>query len=102
MAWSQASRLASMSQVVVDTDVVSFRFKNHPIGNRCSSELAGRVLLISFMTVAELERWAIQHRWNPQRLHWLHLYLGRFTIVPSSPDLCRQWAEVTVAAQAAG
>jgi predicted nucleic acid-binding protein len=54
------------------------------------------------MTVAELERWAIQHQWNPQRLHWLHLHLERFTIFPSSPDLCRQWAEVMAAAQAAG
>ena len=36
------------------------------------------------------------------RLHWLHLYLSRFTVVPSSPDLCRKWAEVMVAAQAVG
>ena len=35
-------------------------------------------------------------------MHWLHLYLKRFTVVPSSPDLCRKWAEVMVAAQAAG
>jgi hypothetical protein len=27
-------------------------------------------------------------------LHWLHVYLGGFTVVPSSPDLCRKWAEV--------
>jgi hypothetical protein len=36
------------------------------------------------------------------RLHWLHLYLNRFTAVPSSPDLCSKWAEVMVAAEAAG
>jgi predicted nucleic acid-binding protein len=87
---------------VVDTDVVSFLFKNHPIASRYDPELTGRVLLISFMTVAELERWTIQYRWNAQRVHWLYLYLRRFTAVPSSPDLCRKWAEVMVAAQAAG
>ena len=91
-----------MTEVVVDTDVVSFLFKNHPIGHRYDPELAGRVPLISFMTVAEVERWAIQYNWSSQRLHWLHLYLKRFTVVPSSPDLCRKWAEVMVAAQAAG
>ena len=91
-----------MTQIVVDTDVVSFLFKNHPIGIRYDRELAGRVALISFMTSAELERWAVQYRWGEQRLHWLHLYLKRFTVVPSSPDLCRKWAEVTVAAQTAG
>jgi predicted nucleic acid-binding protein len=91
-----------MTPVVVDTDVVSFLFKNHPIGLRYDAELAGRVALISFMTVAELERWAIQYRWGETRLQWLHRYLGRFTVVPSSPDLCRKWAEATVSAQAAG
>jgi tRNA(fMet)-specific endonuclease VapC len=91
-----------MNAIVVDTDVVSFLFKNHPIGNRYHSELAGRIPLLSFMTVAELERWAIQRNWSVQRLHWLHIYLRTFTVVPSSPDLCRQWAEVMVAAQAAG
>lgn len=54
------------------------------------------------MTVAELERWAIQYRWGAQRTHWLHLHLARFTVIPSSPDLCRKWAEVIVAAQAVG
>lgn len=91
-----------MMQIVVDTDVVSFLFKNHAIGLRYDPELTGRVALISFMTAAELERWALQYRWSAQRLHWLHLYLHRFTVVPSSPDLCRTWAEVMVAAQAAG
>ncbi|MEK7408915.1 MAG: PIN domain-containing protein [Acidobacteriota bacterium] len=43
-----------------------------------------------------------QYRWSEHRLRWLHLYLQRFTVVPSSPDLCRKWAEVMVAAQAAG
>jgi tRNA(fMet)-specific endonuclease VapC len=91
-----------MMQIVVDTDVVSFLFKSHPIGLRYDPELAGRVALISFMTVAELERWAIQYRWGEHRLDWLHLYLKRFPVVPSSQDLCRKWAEVMDGAQAAG
>jgi hypothetical protein len=45
-----------MNRVVADTDVISFLFKNHPIGKRYDPELAGRVALISFMTVAEVER----------------------------------------------
>lgn len=91
-----------MNHVVADTDVVSFVFKNHPIGKRYDPEFAGRVPLISFMTVAEVERWAIQYRWSEHRVHWLQVYLRRCTVVPSSPDLCRKWAEVMVAAQAVG
>lgn len=39
-----------MTKVVVDTDVVSFIFKNHPIGSLYDPELAERVALISFST----------------------------------------------------
>jgi predicted nucleic acid-binding protein len=54
------------------------------------------------MTVAELERWALLYRWSSQRVQWLRLFIERFTVVPSSPDLCRKWAEVMIAARAAG
>ena len=43
----------------MDTDVGSFLFKNHPVGLRYDPELAGRVALISFMTVAEVELAAV-------------------------------------------
>lgn len=91
-----------MNTVVVDTDVVSFLFKNHSLSVVYDADLSGRVGLVSFMTIAEVERWAIQSRWGAQRIHWLHLHLARFTVVPSSPDLCKKWAEVTVGAQMAG
>ena len=91
-----------MTSVVVDTDVVSYVFKNHPFGSRYDADLAGRITLISFMTLAEIERWMLQYRWGSQRIQSLRTFLQRFTVVPSSPDLCRKWAEVMVATQAAG
>jgi hypothetical protein len=60
-----------MSSVVADTDVVSYVFKNHPFGSRYDADLAGHIALISFMTVAEIERWVLQHRWGNQRVQLL-------------------------------
>ena len=91
-----------MSSVVVDTDVAAFLFKNHPIGGLYEADLAGRTLLISFMSLAELDRWAIQAAWGETRRHWLRLYLERFIVLPYSRALCTQWTKVTVAAQARG
>lgn len=91
-----------MTPVVVDTDVGSFIFKNHPIGRLYEPDLAGRTLLISFMTVAELDRWAIQSKWGPAPREWLRRYRERFVLLPYSRILCSLWAEVTVAAQADG
>ena len=91
-----------MTGVVVDTDVVSFIFKNHPIGALYEADLAGSTLLISFMTLAELDWWAIQSQWSAARREWLRLYLERFVLLPYSRRLCTMWAEVTVAAQSRG
>lgn len=51
-----------MTQIVVDTDAVSFLFKNHPIGHRYDPELTGRVALISFMTVAMVAAQSVGRR----------------------------------------
>lgn len=47
-------------------------------------------------------KWVLQYRWGKQRIQLLRTFLERFTVLPSSPDLCRKWAEVMVTAQAAG
>ncbi len=91
-----------MSTVVVDTDVVSFVFKNHPIGAQYDADLAGQILIASFMTIAELDRWTIQSKWGEAWRNWLRLYLVPFVVVPYNRALCTKWAEVTVAAQASG
>jgi hypothetical protein len=56
-----------MTQIVVDTDLVSFLFKNHPIGRHYDPEVAGCVALISFMTVAQVERSAALRGLRPGR-----------------------------------
>ena len=91
-----------MSHLAVDTDVVSFLFKNHSIAQLYDSDLDGHTLVLSFMTVAELDRWAIQHQWGEARRNWLNRYLSPFVILPFDRALCTKWAEVTVAAQARG
>ena len=45
--------------VVVDTDVVSFLFRNDTRAARYRPYLTGRVLTISFMTLAELDQWVL-------------------------------------------
>ena len=91
-----------MNAVVVDTDVVSYLFKSHPIAFRYLSDLGGRTPMISFMTVAELDRWVLEAHWGEARRNRLREYLERFVVLPYDRDLCMRWAEVTVAAQARG
>src|SRR6266496_2447852 len=91
-----------MRAVVLDTDVVSFLIKNDTRAQLYLPHLRDREWLISFMTEAELEQWALLSNWQAKRIEWMRAFLARFVIVPSSHDLVLQWAEVMVAARKAG
>ena len=43
-----------MSTLLLDTDVFSFLFKDHPLAEAYRPHVRGHMLAISFMTVAEL------------------------------------------------
>lgn len=90
------------SGAVVDTDVLSMTFKRDTRASLYRPHLQGRQLSISFMTVAELERWALGRNWGTARRAALAEYLHRFTIRHSDEMLCRWWAAVMVSAQRNG
>ena len=84
-----------MQAVIVDTDVVSFIFKGDTRADLYEPHLAGVLVSVSFMTVAELEQWAIRHNWGVRRhAEMLRLLKSRFAVIDSSRPLCRKWAEV--------
>jgi tRNA(fMet)-specific endonuclease VapC len=91
-----------MTPVVLDTDVVSFLFKSDSRAQYYIPHLRDRQWLISFMSEAELEQWALLSNWNAKRTEWLRVFLGRFAVVPSSRDLVLKWAEVMVIARRNG
>jgi len=91
-----------MNSVVLDTDVVSFLFKGDTRAKDYFHCLENRQWLISFMTEAELEQWALLANWSGKRVEWLRIFLRRAVIVPSSHDLVLQWAQTMVAARRRG
>lgn len=80
--------------LVVDTDVVSFIFKNDTRAALYVPHLLGHMLTISFQTLAELELWALAANWGARRRQQLARHLRRYIVEHSSPALCRRWAEV--------
>ena len=84
--------------VVVDTDVVSFLYKQDDRGAFYLPYLP----IISFMTLAELERWTLAASWGERKRQHLMKYLSRYTVYPVSALLCRKWAEVVDGARRRG
>lgn len=91
-----------MAVVVVDTDVVSYVFKRDSRALAYKVLLAGKERLISFMTLAELDRWALARHWGSPRKLKLERFLHRFLPVFPDRDLCQWWAEVTHRANRGG
>src|SRR3954470_22333000 len=91
-----------MASLLVDTDVASFIFKQDSRAAPYAADLNGAILLVSFMTYAELHRWALQAGWGERRSRAFETYLRRFAIVPWDEPLCQEWAVVTHAADRGG
>jgi tRNA(fMet)-specific endonuclease VapC len=91
-----------MNAAIVDTDVVSMLFRSDSRARKFRDYLTGCLLGISFMTLAELERWSLERNWGPVRKADLERNLERYTVLPVSRELCIRWAEVTFAAKRRG
>jgi len=83
-----------MRTIIVDTDVVSFIFKRDTRGDLYASHLDASLGLISFMTIAELDLWAVSRNWGVKRKAELTDFLQRFAVIESSRQLCQAWADV--------
>ena len=88
--------------LVVDTDVISFLFKQDTRADLYKPHLQGHLLLISPMTRAELEAWALEHSWGQTRRESMRVHLRQFMLVPFHEALCVKWAEATDGARRRG
>jgi predicted nucleic acid-binding protein len=84
-----------MNAAVIDTDVVSMIFKGDSRALRYRGHISGRLLGISFMTLAELERWPLERNWASSRKAELTQHLTKYVVLPASRELCAKWAEVS-------
>lgn len=87
---------------VLDTDVLSYFFKEDSRADSYRPLIAGKYLIISFMTIAETERWALANHWGERKISSLRRFVSRFACVPSDEACCRAWARVTQDSRKAG
>src|SRR5689334_18083562 len=91
-----------MNAAIVDTDVLSMLFKADTRALAYRPHIAGKLLGISFMTLAELVRWSLERRWGTGRKLELAQHLTNYTVLPVNRGLCVRWAEISVAAKKKG
>jgi predicted nucleic acid-binding protein len=92
----------STSPTVVDTDVVSFLFKNHPLASAYQAILAGRPLAVSLITLAEIEYGMEVKNWGATRRDLMRRFLARFTPLLPDTATARTWARIKSACEKKG
>jgi tRNA(fMet)-specific endonuclease VapC len=92
----------SREPIVVDTNVVSYVLKGDTRATGYLPQLTARVLVLSFMTVAELDAWAEINRWGQRRRQRMERFLAGYTIHFPDRRLCRLWAAVMAEGRRAG
>lgn len=83
-----------MQAILVDSNVVSFIFKDDTRGQLYEPHLEGKHACVAFMTVAELYRWAVAKKWGKRRIKELQQELSRYTVLPFDEATAWEWAKV--------
>lgn len=92
-----------MRTLIIDSNIVSYIYKQDTRAALYEPHLANALTFISFMTLAEMERWAIARNWGAlKHAELLRLVQKRFAVIESTHALCRQWAQVTERVKKAG
>ena len=69
-------------------------FKRHPYSEPYLELLDNEQLIISFMTLAELQLWPLRANWGARRRSIFDRYLDSFSISYCHFALCQVWAQV--------
>lgn len=80
-----------MDVVLLDTNIVSFIFKKDSRAKSYETRLKGKILGLTFMTVAELFQWAAIRNWSDYRIQKMEQELRKYLIFPFEINTCRLW-----------
>lgn len=80
--------------IVVDTDVISYIFKNHSLASTYQTLLAGKRLAMSLISLAEIEYGMEVKSWGSARRDLMRRFLSRFTTLLPDSETAALWARI--------
>ena len=83
-----------MNTVLVDTDVFSYLLKNDTRAGLYRKHLDGQRLALSFMTLGELQSWAVERNWGATRMGELRAKLRNYFVLHSDDETAERYGAV--------
>jgi len=90
-----------MQPVVLDTDVASLIFKRG-LPQGLSVQLVNYQPCITFVTLAELTKWAELRSWGSRRRDQLTHWVNAMVVLPGTPAVARTWGQISACADRRG
>ena len=79
--------------VLLDTNIISYQFRSDSRYALYAAALENTVLLVSFQTRAEVERWVLARGWGSQKQKDFFEFYRQFTEIPHSLQTSQCWAK---------
>jgi toxin FitB len=86
-----------VDSIVLDTDIPSLIYRRR-LPATLSARLVGRVLCVSFVTVAEMTMWSEVRQWSSRNRTGLRLFLDSFLHLPDDEEVAVGWGRIQGAA----
>ena len=86
-----------MDAVLLDTTVVSLlhpKKKGSTLRGKYEKHMEGKILALSFQSVAELWSWVEERGWGERQRVGMEGFLQKFLVIPYDFELARVWARV--------
>jgi tRNA(fMet)-specific endonuclease VapC len=83
-----------MDTLLVDTNIFSYIHKKDTRAKLYRKHLEGKRLALSFMTVAEVYRWAVERKWGPKKIADLRTKLKKYVVLSYDDAIAWKYAEV--------
>ena len=83
-------------RIIADTNVVSYLMKGTELGQRYKRHLAGKIVGIVFVTVAEMHYGAEKNGWGEKRRLQLEEHLKNFVVLPYNNEIAKVYALIVV------
>lgn len=88
--------------VLVDTNIVSFFFRQDTRASFYEKHLIGKFKVIASQTLAELELMPLLNNWSTKRKQKLDDFLKDYILIDVNKDICLQWAKIQFEAKIKG
>lgn len=88
--------------LVLDTNILSYLFREEPLGDQYARHFIGHSTVIASQTVAELRYGMLKAKWGETRTQKQEKFMGRFRVIYPTDSICTHWARAIDAARGAG